>query len=237
MLFEPPQGGGHEHQPNAVAVLEALGPLPPAIRPAALSIPRSTATTATGEQKYPLLLRNSARRSYTKRTSLERISRGRTFGRRTSTGLNSAEPIETNAPSGLARDRQRDQIPCLGTGWGAGGVFAPTRLRIGVVAEEANKFVSLSLNSFHPLAPATQPPPHLLPPTLKTFPCHSATHGRNRDGTSRADRRSDESFGPKRLCKTEDCAERILRSSVPAHMAHRDCAREEAKCRGFGPMV
>ncbi len=43
-------------------------------------------------------------------------------------------------------------------------VFAPTRLRVGVVAEETNKFVSLSLNSLDPLAPATPPPPHLLPP-------------------------------------------------------------------------
>jgi hypothetical protein len=43
-------------------------------------------------------------------------------------------------------------------------VFAPTRLRVGVVAEETSKFVSLSLNSLAPLAPATQPPPHLLPP-------------------------------------------------------------------------
>ena len=43
-------------------------------------------------------------------------------------------------------------------------MFAPTRLRVGVVAEETNKFVSLRLNSLDPLPPATQPPPHLLPP-------------------------------------------------------------------------
>jgi hypothetical protein len=130
LLFEPPRG--HEHQRNAVAVLEALGPLPPAIRPAALSIPRSTATTATGEQKYPLLLRNSARRSYTKRTSLERISRGRTFGRRTfgrrtSTGLNSAEPISAGpffarrilaqpTYSGLTSARRNSRGPSLARG-------------------------------------------------------------------------------------------------------------------------
>ena len=34
-----------------------------------------------------------------------------------------------------------------------------------------------------------------------------------------ADRRSDESLGPKRLCKTEDCAEPTLSSRVPAHLA------------------
>ena len=54
------------------------------------------------------------------------------------------------------------QFTQLGTGRRAGGVFAPTRLRVGVVAEETNKFVRLSLNSLDPLAPATQPPPLLL---------------------------------------------------------------------------
>jgi hypothetical protein len=49
-------------------------------------------------------------------------------------------------------------------------MFAPTRLRVGVVAEEANKFVSLSLNSLDPLTSATQPPPHVLPPMLETLP-------------------------------------------------------------------
>src|SRR5277367_6158860 len=72
--------------------------------------------------------------------------------------------VETDAPSGLARNRRCDQIPFLGAGRGAGGVFAPTRLRVGVVAEETNKLASLSLNSLAPLAPATPPPPHLLPP-------------------------------------------------------------------------
>ena len=49
-------------------------------------------------------------------------------------------------------------------------MFAPTRLRVGVVAEETNKFVGLSLNSLAPLPPATQPPPHLLPLMLETLP-------------------------------------------------------------------
>ena len=34
-------------------------------------------------------------------------------------------------------------------------MFEPTRLRVGVVAEETTKFVSLSRNSLDPLAPAT----------------------------------------------------------------------------------
>ena len=78
-------------------------------------------------------------------------------------------------------------------------MFAPTRLRVGVGAEETNKFVSLKLNSLAPRAPATQPPPHLLPLALETLPWHSATHRCNRAGTSMADRRGDESLGPRGL--------------------------------------
>jgi hypothetical protein len=38
-----------------------------------------------------------------------------------------------------------------------------------------------------------------------------------------ADRRGDESLGPKRLCRTEDYTEPTLSSRVPAHLALRDC--------------
>ena len=49
-------------------------------------------------------------------------------------------------------------------------MFAPTRLRVGVVAEETIEFVCLTFNSPGPLPPATQPLPHLLPLMLETLP-------------------------------------------------------------------
>ena len=46
-----------------------------------------------------------------------------------------------------------------------------------------------------------------------------------------------ETFRPIRVHGIEDYAEPTLRSSVPAHMVHRDCRLRGGECRGSGPMV
>lgn len=40
-----------------------------------------------------------------------------------------------------------------------------------------------------------------------------------------------------RVHAIEDYTEPPISSRVPAHIALRDCARDQAKCRGSGPMV
>jgi hypothetical protein len=122
--------------------------------------------------------------------------------------------------------------------WALTEELAPTHLRVGVVAEETNKFVSLSLNSLDPLAPATQTTAaSLTPRCLRQYPdmlrrisAIAPEQAWLTGGVMKASGRKGSARS--KITMSQPSAHvflRIFRSVI--------AAREEAKYRRFGPMV